>query len=222
MWDLPGPGIKPMSSALAGGFLTIAPPGKPRERFSKTGWEMGVVGCVISSWTFWLVGGEIIGSQHHQPSGSKQSGVYMLVGSIQLTSSTWWGFQYLQNSSKDIAQNITYSPWRGTKSPRLCLMLNYYYFVLLDCFPFFLHFLTSLIKFTLGTLGRPRRLKFFYRKEAGRGHGEWCFLFWEGPIGSHLVTLLHVSSFNLHNQGDFIIFSFMDEETKIPRDWITC
>ncbi|XP_033258938.2 ornithine decarboxylase-like isoform X1 [Orcinus orca] len=29
MWDLPGPGLKPMSSALAGGFLTSVPPGKP-------------------------------------------------------------------------------------------------------------------------------------------------------------------------------------------------
>ena len=28
MWDLPGPGLEPMSPALAGGFLTTAPPGK--------------------------------------------------------------------------------------------------------------------------------------------------------------------------------------------------
>ena len=28
MWDLPGPGLEPMSSELAGGFLTTAPPGK--------------------------------------------------------------------------------------------------------------------------------------------------------------------------------------------------
>ena len=28
MWDPPGPGIKPVSPALAGGFLTTAPPGK--------------------------------------------------------------------------------------------------------------------------------------------------------------------------------------------------
>ena len=28
MWDLPGPGLKPVSSALVGGFLTTAPPGK--------------------------------------------------------------------------------------------------------------------------------------------------------------------------------------------------
>ena len=28
MWSLPGPGIEPMSPALAGGFLTTGPPGK--------------------------------------------------------------------------------------------------------------------------------------------------------------------------------------------------
>ena len=31
MWDLPGPGIEPVSLALAGGFLTTGPPGKPRD-----------------------------------------------------------------------------------------------------------------------------------------------------------------------------------------------
>ena len=30
MWDLPGPGFEHMSPALAGGFLTTAPPGKPQ------------------------------------------------------------------------------------------------------------------------------------------------------------------------------------------------
>ena len=29
MWDLLGPGLEPVSPALAGGFLTTAPPGKP-------------------------------------------------------------------------------------------------------------------------------------------------------------------------------------------------
>ena len=28
MWDLPGPGIEPVSPALAGGFLTTVPPGR--------------------------------------------------------------------------------------------------------------------------------------------------------------------------------------------------
>ena len=29
MWDLPGPGLEPVSPQLAGGFLTTAPQGKP-------------------------------------------------------------------------------------------------------------------------------------------------------------------------------------------------
>ena len=32
MWDLPGPGLEPASPALAGGFSTTAPPGKPLEK----------------------------------------------------------------------------------------------------------------------------------------------------------------------------------------------
>ena len=31
MWDLPRPGLEPVSPALAGGFLTTAPPGKPNK-----------------------------------------------------------------------------------------------------------------------------------------------------------------------------------------------
>ena len=30
MWEFPRPGLEPLSPALAGGFLTTAPPGKPR------------------------------------------------------------------------------------------------------------------------------------------------------------------------------------------------
>ena len=33
MWDLPGPGLEPLFPALAGGFLTTAPPGKPTGDF---------------------------------------------------------------------------------------------------------------------------------------------------------------------------------------------
>ena len=29
MWNIPGPGLEPVSPALVGGFLTTAPPGKP-------------------------------------------------------------------------------------------------------------------------------------------------------------------------------------------------
>ena len=33
MWDLPRPGLEPVSSALAGRFSTTAPPGKPSPLF---------------------------------------------------------------------------------------------------------------------------------------------------------------------------------------------
>ena len=33
MWALPGPGLEPVSPALAGGFLTTAPPGKSLKQF---------------------------------------------------------------------------------------------------------------------------------------------------------------------------------------------
>ena len=35
MWDLPGPELEPMFPALAGGFLTTAPPGKSPNSFLK-------------------------------------------------------------------------------------------------------------------------------------------------------------------------------------------
>ena len=36
MWDLPGPGLEPAFSALAGRFSTTAPPGKPNGDFLLT------------------------------------------------------------------------------------------------------------------------------------------------------------------------------------------
>ena len=41
MWDLPGPGLEPVSPALAGGFVTTAPPGKAGNTFNTT------VGCMF-------------------------------------------------------------------------------------------------------------------------------------------------------------------------------
>ena len=78
---------------------------------------------MISSWTFfWLVGGEVIGSEHHQPSGSNPSGVYGLAGSRQLTSSTWWVFEYLQ-TAKDIVLCI---PWGETRTlPQDCTIVSW-------------------------------------------------------------------------------------------------
>ena len=45
MWDLPGPGLEPVSPALAGGFLTTVPPGKP--------WTF--IYCLLSIFSYPLV-----------------------------------------------------------------------------------------------------------------------------------------------------------------------
>ena len=43
MWDPPGPGIEPVSPALAGGFLTTGPPGKSLSLPFKESWELDSV-----------------------------------------------------------------------------------------------------------------------------------------------------------------------------------
>ena len=40
MWDLPRPGFEPVYRALAGGFLTAVPPGKPKS-------------CILHSWVLY-------------------------------------------------------------------------------------------------------------------------------------------------------------------------
>ena len=40
MWDLPRPGLEPMSPALAGRFSTTAPPGKPQLLFLSYSWVL--------------------------------------------------------------------------------------------------------------------------------------------------------------------------------------
>ena len=52
MWDLPGPGLEPVSPALAGRFSTTAPPGKPLcNSLNKNTLEVLIGGQVYSpSW----------------------------------------------------------------------------------------------------------------------------------------------------------------------------
>ena len=120
-------------------FRGLNSPKSCRERFLKTRWGKKLCGICDQQWTFlWLFGAEVIGSQHHQPLGPK-SRVNVFVGSIQLTSSTWWRFQYLQNISKDMVQNIMYSHWGVSKDPWLCLMAS----ILLFCLAWLFYFLSA-------------------------------------------------------------------------------
>lgn len=124
----------------------------------------GVVGCVINSSTFFSpVGGEVTRSQHQKP-GSNLSGVCLFACGQCMVDffSTWWGFQSLQSGSKniDMSQNIIYSPWGGIKCSWLCLMAKLSLFCL-EYFPFFLHFLTFLIKFVLWSFRKAWEAKVF-------------------------------------------------------------
>ena len=55
MWGLPGPGIEPVSPALAGGFLTTRPPGKSRvllftSRFNFITWILALAALSLNHW----------------------------------------------------------------------------------------------------------------------------------------------------------------------------
>ena len=57
MWDIPGPGLEPMSPALAGGFSTTVPPGKPGTRSFLGGSLPGLCFALADSLvlTSWLI-----------------------------------------------------------------------------------------------------------------------------------------------------------------------
>ena len=57
MWDLPGSGLEPMSPALAGRFLTTAPPGKPYTFFDLSKLAVLNVFC----WRILLILASVIG-----------------------------------------------------------------------------------------------------------------------------------------------------------------
>ena len=56
MWDLPRPGLEPVSPALAGRFSTIAPPGKPWTHFKLCSFfflEWSFFSCLLSGKLLW-------------------------------------------------------------------------------------------------------------------------------------------------------------------------
>lgn len=157
-----------------------------RDSFLKTGWGRGLSGCVISSWTFfWQGDSEVIGNQHHQPSGSSRSGVCMLVGHpegvlVSAKQPRGHGSEY-----------YLYRPWGGTKGPWLFLMAKVllFCFAILSCLTaFFCFCICSLLWWNLffGTQGRSRRLKF----PTGRRQMEdMADMSSEGPMVSCSVTV---------------------------------
>ena len=61
MWDLPRPGLEPVSPALAGRFSTTASPGKPEDFYINVRekyWSIVFLSCSIFAW-LWYQGNEL-------------------------------------------------------------------------------------------------------------------------------------------------------------------
>ena len=139
------PRDRTMSPALAGGFSATTPPRKsPVSRWQQV-LNAGLPGRTggggpqaaqpgLTAMLRWSSASDqhyLDCFKHSQSSVPGQSVPISLgpvfsrgssVAITQLTSSTWWEFQYLWDSSQDTAQKIICSPWEGTKGPWLCLM----------------------------------------------------------------------------------------------------
>ena len=127
------------------GSLPLMPPGEPmmdfRERFSKSSIKGGFV-----EWAFWLVSGEVT---------KWYFGISISIFWVQLVyyphacvnSFHLVGVLVSSEQLKGMAQNIIYSPCGGMKQSWLWLEISC--FILFDCFPVFLHFVTSPIKCSL-------------------------------------------------------------------------
>ena len=131
---------------------TVSPPGGGSEEFYSHGSKRRPRSARGHSF-----GGEVSGSRHHQPSGSKRSGVYMLVGSIQFTSPPGRDFSICKT-----AQRYCYVyPLRENQDPAPRL-----HYCFLTALPLSLHPLPSLISNCLnllfGTQGGSRRLNEAY------------------------------------------------------------
>ena len=72
---------------------------------------------MVSLWTlFWLVGGELIRNQHHQGSGSKWSGVCILVGSVLLLTVNVSHLVWVSVSAKQLGDIVACINWSRTKT----------------------------------------------------------------------------------------------------------
>ena len=135
-----------------------------------------------------LIGcGEVSGNQRHQPSGSNRSGVYLLVGSIQLTSSTWWEFQFCRR-----AQRYCYVyPLRRNLHPAQRL---HYCFLTVPLMspPPLRSLISNCLNLPFGTQERSWRLHEAYFLQTRSGGHRTAFVP-RSPTGSCSVSVVHSS-----------------------------
>ena len=168
---------------------------------------------MIRSWTFfWLVGGEVSSSLHHQPSGSNWSEVYLLLGSI---TSIIINFSHLEGilvSAKWLKDIFVCICWWETKTlPQVWVTVS------LDYFSLVLHPLPSLINNCLNL-------------ELREGGGGWIKLFpvIKGVRDTHRLcvqephrTLLGITSFR-YKASDWFTYYFESGYKSLSSTWMDC
>lgn len=122
-----------------------------------------------------MVGGEVSGSQHHQPPGSPRSGVPLLVGSRPSTSPPGSGFSICRKAQR----YCSVCPLRRNQYPAPRL-----HYCFLTAPPLLLHPLPSLIcnclNLPFGAQGRSRRQKSLFLQTKNREHRR-VFVAWRAP-----------------------------------------
>ena len=115
--------------------LMLKWPGLP-DGFQERVFISGISCECCSSWTFsWVIAGEetawCLGSCKHHTSGSRQSGICLLMLSVQSSFSVWAvGILISAEQLKGLCQIVMYIPWEGTKT------LFYHSAITLDGFSF--------------------------------------------------------------------------------------
>ena len=139
-----------------------------------------------------MVGGEVTGSQHHQPSSCNWPGVSVLVGSIQLTFPTWWGFSICKTAQRYCCVYHL----RGNQDPAPRLHCRF-----LAVPPLSLSVISNYLNLLFGIQERAWRVNEAYLLQA-RNRGHRNVFVPRSPMGSCSVSSpLHsfIASFNICN-----------------------
>ena len=121
MWDLPGPGLEPMSPALAGGFLATVPPGESQssrvlstqmERIPKCWEQCGCYSC--SSVRIYLI--SLI---YHAVRYSHNSTIPVLFPILQLRKLSLRSFAQYHRAYRRYIESMSVSP------SVLCIVTSY-------------------------------------------------------------------------------------------------
>ena len=141
MWYLPGPGIEPVSPALAGGFLTTAPPGKSLDLFFD--WFVLFIPTYLSRICYVLGTGYIkVNKVQSLPSQSSESSAILFITVVTRThiehfhhpkssnglswcsGREWYENASLKYSMRKYKNRVVYKVWQLSRGDTTYLLLQ--------------------------------------------------------------------------------------------------